>query len=191
MKMQERYSLSLMGVCGVYAIECLENGKLYIGSSGRIGSRVVQHYRSLVNGRHDNQRLQSDFNLLGADAFRLSIIEECASEDRVIREYAIIKQLTESKSSLYNYTRPKLRKIRSTPAKEKFRDLLKENTSMSYQQLADKIGINRTTLWRFVNTDYEPKATDLRRVLGLEIEPEIDYIRQVRNPNGTFGDRAG
>jgi group I intron endonuclease len=55
--------------CGVYKITCLENGKIYIGSSKNINSRWNNHRWNLRNGKHHNYFLQSDWDMYGEDVF--------------------------------------------------------------------------------------------------------------------------
>ena len=60
---------------GVYAIRNKLNGKLYIGSSCKIECRFSGHKSLLKSGTHSNDRLQSEFNRYGIEAFQFSILE--------------------------------------------------------------------------------------------------------------------
>ena len=50
-------------------------------------------------------------------------------------------------------------------------------------QLARLLEVNRTTLWRFLYDNYEPKRQDIRRKLGL---PERIVMDRYRGERGRF-----
>ena len=54
---------------GIYKITCIKNGKVYIGRSINIPSRLYAHKRSLIMNRHINKKLQEDFNKYGEESF--------------------------------------------------------------------------------------------------------------------------
>ena len=47
---------------GIYRIECLRNGRYYIGSSENVRNRIKQHSYLLERGKHTNSRLQEDYS---------------------------------------------------------------------------------------------------------------------------------
>lgn len=59
---------------GIYKIECLANGKVYIGQSLSIRERWNRHKGQLRNGNHDNENLQNSWNVHGEDSFRFSLL---------------------------------------------------------------------------------------------------------------------
>ena len=63
--------------CGVYCLQCLANGKLYIGSSKNIRNRIQQHFSKLRKNKHDNPNLQQEFNSEGEDGFMAFVLKEC------------------------------------------------------------------------------------------------------------------
>lgn len=69
-----RKSLNQPRVCGVYMIECLVNGMVYIGSSVHINRRWRGHRSKLNSGTHENPHLQQDYNLFGSDGFSFAIL---------------------------------------------------------------------------------------------------------------------
>lgn len=78
--------------CGIYKIVNIVDGKIYIGSSIEILSRLMQHKYRLRGKRHDNDYLQHAFNKYGENSFLFSIVEECVVEDLIEREnYYILK----------------------------------------------------------------------------------------------------
>jgi predicted GIY-YIG superfamily endonuclease len=62
---------------GIYKIENLLNGKVYIGQSVNIEKRWSTHKSELEKKYHYNIHLQSAWNKYGGDNFEFSIVEEC------------------------------------------------------------------------------------------------------------------
>lgn len=79
-------------MCGIYKIENLKNGKVYVGQSRNIEKRWAQHCEELKKGTHHNKHLQRAYDKYGTDAFRFSIVEECDLNDLDSREMYYIKQ---------------------------------------------------------------------------------------------------
>lgn len=60
---------------GVYALVCTQTGKMYIGCSNNIMSRLKAHTDSLKRGTHVNKYLQSAWNKHGIDNFHATVIQ--------------------------------------------------------------------------------------------------------------------
>lgn len=69
---------------GIYKIENLTNGKIYIGSAQDLIRRWQCHIYRLNKGTHKNQHLQNAWNLYGNFVF--NIIEECCPDSLIERE---------------------------------------------------------------------------------------------------------
>ena len=78
--------------CGVYKITCLENGKIYIGSSKNIYNRWREHIRSLNNNEHHNIYLQNEWNLYGINKFKFEILKTCEEKDRFLLEQKFLNK---------------------------------------------------------------------------------------------------
>lgn len=92
---------------GVYMIYCKTSGKAYIGSSGRLYSRLSGHKAHLNNKRHRNPHLQSAYNLYGKDAFVFLVLETTERRDSEFlleRENHFLLQLDRNK--VYNIAVP-------------------------------------------------------------------------------------
>lgn len=63
--------------CGIYMIKCLENNKIYIGSSNNISARWYSHKYNLKKNEHSNYYLQLDWNLYGSEKFEFTVLEFC------------------------------------------------------------------------------------------------------------------
>lgn len=81
------------GVCGIYQIFNLENGKVYIGSSKKICRRMRTHANDLINNYHSNRFLQFAANKSGKSMV-FSVVEECKPDELLEKEIFYI--------SLYN-----------------------------------------------------------------------------------------
>ena len=67
---------------GVYAIENLTTGKLYVGSSIAIRRRVRDHFYRLAKGQHSNPYLQRAYLKDGADVFTVIVLEDLPGADQ-------------------------------------------------------------------------------------------------------------
>jgi len=90
--MQERIS-------GIYIIENIRDGKMYIGSSSHIPQRISSHKRSLRRGDHQNNHLQRAWNKYGKESFRFKIVERCPVEKLIEQEQS---WLDAGNGNLYN-----------------------------------------------------------------------------------------
>lgn len=61
-------------ICGIYAIQCLVGGRIYIGQSNNIYRRFVKHKQDLRESAHFNIVLQRFYNKFGENSFKFSII---------------------------------------------------------------------------------------------------------------------
>ena len=64
-----------MGTSGIYTITNANNGKVYIGCTGRFERRWYEHKQALLLGSHCNVHLQYSWNKYGQDAFEFGILE--------------------------------------------------------------------------------------------------------------------
>lgn len=71
---------------GIYYIQNIDNGKMYIGSAVYITDRWRVHKFHLRKGDHPNIYLQSTWNKNGEDVFIFGIIEETNRETLLERE---------------------------------------------------------------------------------------------------------
>ena len=70
--------------CGIYKIENLVNGKIYIGKSVDIYRRWRKHKTLLNTKSHYNKHLQHAWDIFGEDNFQFSIIEQCVQDNDVL-----------------------------------------------------------------------------------------------------------
>ena len=82
-------------VHGVYKIENILNGNIYVGSSKDIYGRWVQHKRDLRKGTHHSKHLQSAWNKYKEHNFKFDVIEITDSNKKV--------ELFECEKKWYDY----------------------------------------------------------------------------------------
>ena len=89
---------------GVYKIECIKNGRVYVGQSKNIKVRLRTHLFNLRNLNYtiNQPELQADFNRYGESQFIFELIHEC-EEDFLLRwETYYIDYFTKAKQKVYN-----------------------------------------------------------------------------------------
>jgi group I intron endonuclease len=76
-----------MKATGVYAIRCIINGKVYVGSAAvSLKERWRNHRSKLQRHKHENSYLQAAWDKHGEQSFEFIVLEECASSECVARE---------------------------------------------------------------------------------------------------------
>lgn len=90
-------------ICGIYKIENLVNGKVYVGQSVDVACRRAHHLRDLRCNVHANNHLQRAYNLYGADSFSFNVIVKCDKSDLNSLEVKWIEYYREI-SGVYNQT---------------------------------------------------------------------------------------
>lgn len=78
---------------GIYKIECLKNGMVYVGSSIDIQARLTWHKSHLINNTHYKKGMQEDFNKYGIENFVFEIVELTTEKRLKEKEIYYIKEL--------------------------------------------------------------------------------------------------
>lgn len=92
-------------ICGIYKIENLVNGKIYIGQSKHIKQRWSEHKKELKTNRHTNKYLQRAWNKYGENNFAHIVLEECDEDLLDEREKYYIELYNSFNSDVgYNLT---------------------------------------------------------------------------------------
>ena len=91
-------------VCGIYCIENIMNGKMYIGLSTNIYARWEKHKRMLRRNKHPNDHLQSSWNTYEECNFQFKILEQCDKDILGLREEYYIQHFN-TQNSMYGYNR--------------------------------------------------------------------------------------
>ena len=173
-------NLELKEESGVYVIQCLINGKMYIGSSKRLKSRLSNHKKMLEDGNHHCIDLQLDYNKYGKANFNINILEYCNEADARKRELEYIDSLNIKKFGYNTYD---------------FKDSTKKKIDIFYEKCLD-FAINKgyesdDNIWLFSIFDLSKEikipvskiihnfGVDSFRCWNIKVEPEIeedDYI---------------
>lgn len=142
---------------GVYKIENLINGKVYIGSSNDVESRLKRHFRELHKGVHPNNHLQRSFNKYGPECFLFEPIERLSDsdfDDQLAHEQHYIDKYLNKWDDCYNLTKfstaislkgedNPMAKITDDIVVAIKTDLLNGLTGV---QVSKKYGVNRSTV---------------------------------------------
>lgn len=70
----------MLACVGIYVIQCIVTGKVYVGSSLNCRIRCKDHVRLLELFRHSNRYLQNAWKKHGAEKFVFKILEVCDAE---------------------------------------------------------------------------------------------------------------
>ena len=92
--------------CGIYMIQNLVNGKIYIGQAVDIERRWVEHKKGLRGNKNKpNKHLQNAWNKYKEDNFEFTVICECdESQLNTMEEYYIFELMTYDDDIGYNKT---------------------------------------------------------------------------------------
>lgn len=74
------------GTCGIYRIEHLNTGTVYIGQSVDVGGRLYQHLYKLRTGTHPSPRLQQAWNLSSDEGWEADLHDSCTPTELDTRE---------------------------------------------------------------------------------------------------------
>lgn len=75
---------------GIYKIQNIENGRIYIGSAVNIHRRLVTHRWNLSRGTHTNSALQNVWNRYGSEKFEFKHILTCSEKDLLFYEQLVM-----------------------------------------------------------------------------------------------------
>lgn len=89
--------------CGIYKIQNLIDGKIYIGASLCVPSRIKSHKKRLRRKMHANKYLQNAYDKFGSENFSYRQILACEEKDLDFYEDLIIKGLRSNNNTIgYN-----------------------------------------------------------------------------------------
>lgn len=87
----------------IYVITHNITGRSYVGSSGRVQTRLRLHFAALRSGRHSVKDMQDDFNKYGEN-YTVRIVDEMHDISESKREYDLIRELNSHIRGIgYNY----------------------------------------------------------------------------------------
>lgn len=180
--------MRFVSVCGIYAIRCIHNNRLYIGSSKCIEKRFGTHKSLLDNSKHVNKDLQKDYEEFGVGLFYWDIIEECAVEELGKLEKHYIDEFREMGYQLYNHRDVKAEdatsRERSPEVIEKMRKAqsginnprarLKEKDAANIKHLALSKNMNRKKIAEYYDISQAHVSAIAMNRRWKDIEPVED-----------------
>jgi len=72
---------------GIYQIQNMKNGKLFIGSAKDLRGIINSNRFQLKSGRHFNMELQKDFNETGENNFSFAIVDHLKPKEELNYDY--------------------------------------------------------------------------------------------------------
>lgn len=169
---------------GVYKIENIHTGKMYVGSSVNIEKRWKEHMRMLESGTHHSTKLQRVWNKANDKSiFQFTTIEEVVNEcDLFLREqywidyydayqngYNCSEQVNNPQYTMKNQLKSKHKNLASKEY-ERFSVLFQD---MPYVQIANKIKL------RIDNKKYKYAAIK-------SINESLEWIKSQERKDGDF-----
>ena len=78
---------------GIYKLEHIPTGRVYVGSAVNLVRRRREHFNRLARGTHVNPKLQNAWRKYGAEQFAFTVVERCPASVLIEREQWHIEQL--------------------------------------------------------------------------------------------------
>ena len=88
----------------IYAIRCKNNGRLYIGRTTNLNSRLQTHFAELKREKHNSKLMIEDFKKYGKDNLEVYVIEENVTYEVRKKEYEYMRKYN-SFDEKYGYNR--------------------------------------------------------------------------------------
>lgn len=88
--------------CGLYKITCINNGKIYIGSSNNIEKRWILHLSRLRNGKHDNIIMQNCYDKYGITSLKIDIVLLCIESELIQKEQLLLNSVFDNQNACMN-----------------------------------------------------------------------------------------
>jgi group I intron endonuclease len=84
----------LSSVSGIYQIQSIVNGNIYIGSAINLKRRILkEHFKLLKENKHENSRLQNHVDKYGIEDLQFGVLEFCQNGKLIEREQHYIDTL--------------------------------------------------------------------------------------------------
>lgn len=128
---------------GIYKIEHIDSGRLYIGSSKRFKDRLTNHKRWLKRKEHFNSSLQNAVNKYGIEKFIFEVILICRPEDLIFYEQKAMDTYKSYKKEFGYNQRPIAESNRNMP----FGTIHKKGQKYSMFTLIERVGTSMPAVW--------------------------------------------
>lgn len=123
---------------GIYKITNTVTGRVYVGQSRRVQSRLSSHFGDLADGKHISKSMQADWTEYGPDSFAIEVSEYVDGQsNRLLREAEIIADAIAAGVEVYNtaVTLPEV--VKSNLETRKARQDAKERAAAEKKRVLD------------------------------------------------------
>lgn len=184
-------------ICGIYCIENTINNKKYIGQSINIYERFIYHKSHLKHNRHDNVKLQEEYNIYGLDNFKYYILEECTINNLDDKEKYYI-QLYKSYINEYGYNIDKGGRFNIDISEEhcnKLSDtkkkILSDKNSKSYKNLIEGQKLTRKPIYQLndnceIIKEWKYGAIEIAETFNIEQYKIYNSCKTLNKTNGYY-----
>jgi group I intron endonuclease len=120
---------------GIYAITCLTNNKVYVGSAVSFRGRLKSHLSALRHGKHHSEYLQNCWTKYGEENFSFEVLEHVTDKNTLLarEQIAIDSRKSYDRKFGFNvcrYAGSPLGRKASEETKEKLRQRMMGNTHL-------------------------------------------------------------
>lgn len=154
--------------CGIYAIEHIESGKRYIGSSQKMEKRLPTHVWKLRKGIHHSAHLQSAWNLYGEANFKFVLVLRCESVNDLLECEQLEIEIQDATNNGYNCAKfagaPMRGRIQGVETREKMRESHKNRKPISEETRARM---------KLASIEREAKKKEDGRVVSIETREKL------------------
>jgi len=112
---------------GVYCVENIINGKMYIGQSVDLRRRKRNHFSKLGQNKHPNKHLQNSYNKYGKTNFKFSVLVYCEPFELTKYEQFFVNLYSPEK--LYNVCLACVTTTKNVPLSEEHKKKISESLS--------------------------------------------------------------
>lgn len=86
-----------------YCIKNNINGKMYIGITKNFKQRISKHFTLLKNNKHENEHLQSSYNIYGKESFEVIILIDGLEREKVMETEKLYINKFKTYNNQYGY----------------------------------------------------------------------------------------
>jgi GIY-YIG catalytic domain len=148
--------MSLLRTAGIYAVENLQSGRIYIGQSVDLRKRSAMHFTQLKRGKHFCLELQADYNKLGRDFFKFKVLKKCKDNPYILQrlEKSYITTNLSLGISLYNkkYTPTiVLQRLKTTPYSIRNLHTGERYEGSNVAKLSRELGVDSSSIFHLLS----------------------------------------
>lgn len=140
-------NLPTENVSGVYCFTHRPTGRVYVGSSTQVATRVAAHLRTLRRAGHENKRLQAAFHDSGEHTFACELLEIVADDRLALRRreehWITVLGATSPDRGFNRHARPSLKREGPPPgSRVRMRFDFSPDTVRLFGSVAERLGIS-------------------------------------------------